>query len=52
VAAEVNRLYRSELKKPIDRPTASTCLRRLAAEGRVRLVKKGTAHIPAVYSKP
>ena len=51
VAAEVNRRYRSELKKLIDRPTASQCLRRLAAEGRIRLVKKGTAHIPAVYSK-
>ncbi|HEY7213821.1 MAG TPA: hypothetical protein VIC28_04285 [Thermoanaerobaculia bacterium] len=47
----MNRLYRSELKKtarPADRfdvPPAS------AAEGRVRLVKKGTAHIPAVYAK-
>jgi hypothetical protein len=51
VAAEVNRRYRSELKKPIDRPLASVCLRRMAADGRVRLVKKGTAHIQAVYSK-
>jgi hypothetical protein len=51
VAAEVNRRYRSELKKPIDRPTASTCLRRMVADGRVRLVKKGTAHIQAVYTK-
>ncbi len=51
VAAEVNRSYRSELKKPIDRPVASTCLRRMVADGRVRLVKKGTAHIQAVYSK-
>jgi hypothetical protein len=52
VAAEVNRRYRSELKKPIDRPTASVCLRRMAAAGKIRLVKKGTAHIPAVYGKP
>jgi hypothetical protein len=51
VAAEVNRRYRSELKKPIDRPLASTCLRRMVADGRVRLVKKGTAHIQAVYTK-
>jgi hypothetical protein len=52
VAAEVNRRYRSELKKLIDRPVASVCLRRMAADGRIRLVKKGTAHIPAVYAKP
>jgi hypothetical protein len=51
VAAEVNRRYQSELKKPIDRPTASTCLRRMVADGRIHLVKKGTAHIPAVYKK-
>jgi hypothetical protein len=51
VAAEVNRRYRSELKKPIDRPIASTCLRRMVADGRVRLVTKGTAHIQAVYTK-
>src|SRR6185295_9978940 len=51
VAAEVNRRYRSELKKPISSPTASTCLRRQAAYGSVRLVKKGTAHIQAVYTK-
>ena len=51
VAAEVNRRYRSELKKPIDRPIASTCLRRMVADGRVRLVQKGTAHIQAVYTK-
>jgi hypothetical protein len=50
-AAEVNRRYRNELKKPLSSPTASTCLRRLAAYGGLRLVKKGTAHIPAVYTK-
>lgn len=51
VAAEVNRRYRSELKKPISVPLASTCLRRQAATGGVRLVEKGTAHIQAVYTK-
>ena len=49
--AEVNRRYRSELKRLIDRPTASTCLRRLVAASRVRVVKKGTAHVQAVYTK-
>jgi hypothetical protein len=52
VAAEVNRRYRSELKRPIDRPPASACLRPMATAGEVRLVKKGTAHIPAVHAKP
>jgi len=51
VAEEVNRRYSRELKKPLDRPTASVCLRRLVADGTVRLVKKGTAHIQAVYTK-
>jgi len=51
VAAEVNRRYRSELKTPLSRPVASTCLRRLLARGRLRLVQKGTAHIQAVYTK-
>jgi hypothetical protein len=51
VAAEVNRRYPSELKKPLEQPTASVCLRRLAAYGTVRLVKKGTAHVQAVYTK-
>jgi hypothetical protein len=51
VAAEVNRRYASELKKPLRGPTASTCLRRLLAGGKVRLVQKGTAHIQAVYTR-
>jgi hypothetical protein len=51
LAAEVNRRYRNELKKPISGPTASTCLRRLLARGEVRLVKKGTAHIQSVYTR-
>lgn len=51
VAAEVNRRYRNELKKPVTAPTVSTCLRRLATRGKVRLVKKGTAHIQAVYTR-
>jgi hypothetical protein len=50
-AAEVNRRYRSELKKPISQPTASTCLRRLAIAGKLRVVKKGTAHIQTMYAR-
>ena len=51
VTAEVNRRYPSELKKPLEQPTASVCLRRLAAYGTVRIVKKGTAHIQAIYTR-
>jgi len=51
IAAEVNRRYPNELKKPLITPTASTILRRMLAEGEVRLVQSGTAHIQAVYTK-
>lgn len=51
VAAEVNRRYRQELRKPMGPRLASTVLRRLLAEGAVELVEKGTPHHPAVYAK-
>jgi hypothetical protein len=51
VAREVNRRYARELRKPIDSRLASTALRRLFAEGAVRLVQKGTAHHEAVYMR-
>jgi hypothetical protein len=51
IAAEVNRRYRSELKKPLTAPTASTILRRMAADRRIRLVQQGGAHTPAVYRR-
>jgi hypothetical protein len=51
VAAEVNRRYRRELRKPMDVRLASTALRRLVADGIVRLAEKGTAHHQAVYTK-
>jgi hypothetical protein len=51
VAAEVNRRYPRELRKPIDSRLASTGLRRLLAQGKVRLVERGTAHREAVYAR-
>lgn len=51
VAAEVNRRYSTVLRKPVDARLASTCLRRLLADGRVRLARKGTAHHQALYSR-
>ncbi|HYU33620.1 MAG TPA: hypothetical protein VEW48_15825 [Thermoanaerobaculia bacterium] len=51
VAAEVNRRYGRELRKPLDSRLASTILRRLLAEGEIRLVEKGAAHHEALYTK-
>jgi hypothetical protein len=50
IAGEVNRRYREELRQLIDSRLASTALRRLLAEGRLRLIQKGTAHREAVYA--
>jgi hypothetical protein len=51
IASEVNRRYSRELRKPIDSRLASTALRRLMAQGEIRLVRKGTAHREAVYAR-
>lgn len=51
IASEVNRRYSRELRKPIDSRLASTALRRLMAQGEIRLVQKGTAHREAVYAR-
>lgn len=51
IAEEVNRRYSRELRKPIDSRLASTALRRLMAQGEIRLVAKGTAHREAIYAR-
>jgi hypothetical protein len=51
IAAEVNRRYSRELRKPIDSRLASTALRRLLGQGLIRLVAKGTAHREAIYAR-
>lgn len=51
IAAEVNRRYRSELKKLLSVPAASTILRRMAADRRIRLVQQGISHAPSVYRR-
>jgi ribosomal protein S25 len=51
IAEEVNRRYSRELRKPIDSRLASTAIRRLMAQGKVRLVTKGTAHREAIYAR-
>ena len=51
IASEVNRRYSRELRKPVDSRLASTALRRLKDQGKIRLVTPGTAHREAVYSR-
>jgi hypothetical protein len=51
VAAEVNRRFARELRKPIDPRLASTALRRLLALGRIRLKQKGAPHHEALYTR-
>ena len=51
IASEVNRRYPRELRKPIDSRLASTALRRMLAQGEVRLIEKGSAHREAIYSR-
>jgi hypothetical protein len=51
IAAEVNRRHGRQLRKPLDTRMASTILRRLLAEGEIRVVEKGTSHQEALYSR-
>jgi hypothetical protein len=50
-AAEVNRRFHRHLSKPADIRVASSALRRLLAEGAIRLAQRGTAHHEALYTK-
>ena len=51
IVEELNRRFRDQQRKPIESPQASTSLRRLLAEGSLRLVRKGTAHREAIYTR-
>jgi hypothetical protein len=51
MAQEVNRIYGAKLRKPVDGRVVSVTLRRLAATGRLHLIREGTAHREALYSK-
>ena len=51
VARELNQRFADKLSRPVDIRTVSVCLRRLLANGRVRLIKKGGAYHPAVYGR-
>ncbi len=51
VAAEANRRFADRLRKPIDPRTASDVLRRLLAEGRIRLARAGRGTQGALYTR-
>ena len=51
VAAEVNRRFASHLTKPVSSRAASDTLRRMLAEGTLRLVRKGTPFHEAQYAR-
>lgn len=51
VAAEANRRFKDHLEEPISPRTASDVLRRLVAEGRLQLAKKGGAAHAALYAR-
>ncbi|HEV7503614.1 MAG TPA: hypothetical protein VGS07_01755 [Thermoanaerobaculia bacterium] len=51
VSEEVKRRFGAELSGPMTSRLASTALRRLLSYGEVRLVKKGTAHHEALYTR-
>ena len=51
VAEEVNRRFSRALPRPMDTRLASAVLRRLLAEGTIRLVKPGSPHHEALYSR-
>ena len=51
IAAELNRRYSQSLPRPADARFASTTLRRLLADGVIRLVQKGSPHHEALYSR-
>jgi hypothetical protein len=51
VAAEANRRFKANLDQPVGQRTASDFLRRLAREGRLQVVREGTANREALYSR-
>jgi hypothetical protein len=51
IAAEVNRRYRGQLRRPIDTRAASNLLRRMQAEGKITLVRPGKAFHEALYRR-
>lgn len=51
LAADLNRLFHEALREPADSRLVSAALRRLAANGTIRLVEKGSSHREARYAR-
>ncbi len=51
VAAELNARFAARMRRPLDGRDASVYLRRLLAEGHLRLLRKGGAAHEAVYTR-
>jgi hypothetical protein len=51
ILAHPNRRFREALRKPADSRLVSAALRRMAANGTIRLAERGTAHREARYTK-
>jgi hypothetical protein len=51
VTAELNRMYRERLRRPVKARLVSIVLRRLLAAGKVRSVREGRPHHEALYLK-
>ena len=51
ISDEVNRRFGESIRRPANPRMVSTALRRLAREGEIRLVQKGTPHHEALYTK-
>ena len=51
VAAETSRRYADHLSDPVGSRTASDVLRRMLAEGQLKLARKGTAKREALYKR-
>jgi hypothetical protein len=51
VAQELNQRFPAKLRHPVDGRALSVCLRRLLAQGHLRLVKKGGAVHEAIYGR-
>ncbi len=52
VAEETRRRFAAQLSRPVSSRTASDVLRRMLAEGRLELFRKGTAKREALYKRP
>ncbi|HSG40549.1 MAG TPA: hypothetical protein VLE27_12985 [Thermoanaerobaculia bacterium] len=51
ISTEINRRYGKHLRRPASARMVSNALRRLAAEGEVRLVQEGAPYHEALYTK-